>query len=90
MTLVKCFPHVSKKAQSERLPARLDDPTKCWKYNPGDVDEFRFCDAYQEAYSDALTRCNTVSAPLARHPVGPEVVPELGSSGAARRNAGEP
>ena len=63
VTLVKCFLHVSKKVQSERLLARLDDPTKYWKYNPGDVDERRYWDAYQEAYSDALTRCNTVSAP---------------------------
>ena len=63
VTLVKCFLHVSKKVQSERLLARLDDPTKYWKYNPGDVDERHYWDAYQEAYSDALTRCNTVAAP---------------------------
>src|SRR3954466_321898 len=44
VTLVKCFLHVSKKVQSERLLARLDDPTKYWKYNPGDVDERRYWD----------------------------------------------
>ncbi len=62
-TLVKCFLHVSRKVQAERLLARLDDPTKYWKYNPGDVDERGYWDAYQEAYSEAITRCNTVSAP---------------------------
>ena len=39
MTIVKCFLHVSKAVQSERLLARLEDPTKYWKYNPGDIDE---------------------------------------------------
>jgi PPK2 family polyphosphate:nucleotide phosphotransferase len=63
VTVVKCFLHISRETQAERLLARLDDPTKYWKYNPGDVDERGFWDAYQEAYSEALTRCNTVSAP---------------------------
>src|SRR5664279_884998 len=63
VTMVKCFLHVSRTVQAERLLARLDDPTKYWKYNPGDVDERGYWDAYQQAYSDALSRCNTVSAP---------------------------
>ena len=63
VTVVKCFLHVSRKVQAERLLARLDDPTKYWKYNPADVDERGHWDAYQEAYSEALIRCNTVSAP---------------------------
>ena len=63
VTMVKCFLHVSRTVQAQRLLARLDDPTKYWKYNPGDVDERGYWDAYQQAYSDALTRCNTVSGP---------------------------
>ena len=35
VTVVKCFLHVSKDVQRERLLARLDDPTKYWKYNAG-------------------------------------------------------
>ena len=31
--------HISREEQRERLLARLDDPTKQWKYNPGDLDE---------------------------------------------------
>ena len=49
VTVVKCFLHISKDVQKERLLARLDDPTKYWKYNPGDVDERAYWDAYQEA-----------------------------------------
>ena len=61
--VVKCFLHISKDTQRERLAARLDDPTKYWKYNPADVDERGFWSAYQEAYSEALRRCNTIGAP---------------------------
>ncbi len=61
--VVKCFLHISKDTQRERLLARLDDETKYWKYNPGDVDERAFWDAYQGAYTDALGRCNTAEAP---------------------------
>jgi len=62
-TVVKCFLHVSKSEQSDRLLARLDDPTKYWKYNPGDVDERKYWDAYQQAYSAAIAHCNTDAAP---------------------------
>jgi PPK2 family polyphosphate:nucleotide phosphotransferase len=63
VTIVKCFLHVSKAVQSERLLARLEDPTKYWKYNPGDIDERGYWDAYQQAYSAALSECNTDGAP---------------------------
>ncbi len=61
--VVKCFLHISKDAQRQRLAARLDDERKYWKYNPGDVDERAYWTAYQEAYADALRRCNTLGAP---------------------------
>ena len=38
VTIVKCMLHISPEEQQERLLARLDDPAKRWKYNPGDVD----------------------------------------------------
>ena len=37
MVMIKCFLNISSTEQKERLLARLDDPTKHWKYNPGDV-----------------------------------------------------
>ena len=89
VTIVKCFLHISRDVQSERLLARLDDPTKYWKYNPGDVDERGFWDSYQQAYSAAIGRCNTAGGAVARHPVRPEVVSELGHRGAADRGPGE-
>jgi polyphosphate kinase 2 (PPK2 family) len=61
--LVKCFLHISSAEQKDRLLARLDDPTKHWKYNPGDVDVRARWDDYQAAYTDALERCSTQQAP---------------------------
>ena len=63
VTVVKCFLHVSKEVQKERLAARLDDPEKWWKFNPGDIDERAHWDDYQRAYTDVLRRCHTVGAP---------------------------
>jgi len=58
-TLVKCMLHISSDEQKKRLLARLDDPTKLWKYNPGDVDERQLWPAYRRAYEIALERTNT-------------------------------
>jgi len=63
MVLIKCFLNISSTEQKDRLVARLDDPTKHWKYNPGDVDERANWPAYQEAYQAVLERCNTERAP---------------------------
>jgi PPK2 family polyphosphate:nucleotide phosphotransferase len=61
--LVKCFLHVSYDEQRERLLARLDDPAKHWKFNPGDLAERARWAEYQEAYRIALERCSTDAAP---------------------------
>lgn len=63
VTLIKVMLHISKAEQARRLAERLDDPTKYWKYNPGDVDERGYWDDYQVAYSEALRRCSTEVAP---------------------------
>jgi PPK2 family polyphosphate:nucleotide phosphotransferase len=62
-TIVKVMLHATKERQAERLMARLEDPTKYWKYNPADIDEREHWDAYQEAYEIALERTNTSVAP---------------------------
>ncbi|AIY19958.2 polyphosphate kinase 2 family protein [Pimelobacter simplex] len=62
-TIIKCMLHISAAEQKERLLARLDDETKYWKYNPGDVDERELWPAYQEAYEIAIARTNTKVAP---------------------------
>ena len=63
ITLLKCFLHISKDEQRERLQARLDNSHKRWKFSLGDLDERKLWDDYQRAYEDALTRCNTTHAP---------------------------
>jgi PPK2 family polyphosphate:nucleotide phosphotransferase len=63
VTLVKCMLHISPQEQQERLLARLDDPAKRWKYNPGDLDvRARWAD-YRAAYTDALRETDTDVAP---------------------------
>jgi PPK2 family polyphosphate:nucleotide phosphotransferase len=62
-TIVKCMLHISPDEQKARLLARLDDPTKHWKYNPGDLDERARWGAYRDAYEVALERTNTDAAP---------------------------
>jgi polyphosphate kinase 2 (PPK2 family) len=62
-TLVKCMLHISGDDQKDRLAARLDDPTKHWKYNPADLDERARWDDYQRAYDLVLERCSTDVAP---------------------------
>ena len=62
-TIIKCMLHISAAEQRERLLARLDDPTKHWKYNPGDLDERALWPAYQRAYEIAIERTNTEVAP---------------------------
>jgi len=63
LSMIKVMLHVSYAEQRERLLARLDDPTKRWKFNPGDLDDRDRWDDYQEAYADALNRCNSKAAP---------------------------
>ena len=62
-SVIKCMLHISAEEQRARLLARLDDPTKQWKFKPGDVDERARWDEYQAAYAVALERCNTPNAP---------------------------
>jgi len=62
-TVVKCMLHISAAEQKERLLARLDDPTKHWKFNPDDIGERALWPTYRSAYEIALERTNTESAP---------------------------
>ena len=62
-TIVKCFLHISKEEQRERLQSRVDNPDKRWKFSHGDLSERKLWDQYQAAYEDALNQCNTEHAP---------------------------
>ena len=60
--ILKFWLNVSKDEQKRRFLARLDDPTKNWKFDAGDVRERRHWDKYMSAYEAAL---NATSRPWA-------------------------
>lgn len=62
-TILKFFLHISLDEQKERLQARLDDPTKQWKFNPGDLKERALWGDYIQAYQDVLSKTSTSYAP---------------------------
>ena len=61
--ILKFFLHVSQDEQKERLRERVEDQTKNWKFNAGDLDERAKWDQYTDAYRDALRKCSTEWAP---------------------------
>ncbi len=61
--VVKCYLHISPQEQRERLLARLDDPTKHWKFQPGDLDTRERWNEYLDAYAEAIERCDVDAAP---------------------------
>jgi PPK2 family polyphosphate:nucleotide phosphotransferase len=61
--VLKFFLHISKDEQKKRLEARLNDPTRYWKFSVKDVEERRYWTDYRRAYEDALTQCSTEWAP---------------------------
>lgn len=61
--ILKFMLHISKDEQAERLKERVADPTKRWKFNPGDLDDRKLWDDYMAAYETAITRCSTDAAP---------------------------
>lgn len=62
-TILKFYLHISKDEQRERLQARLDDPTKRWKFRLGDLDNRARWGDYMRAYEDVLSRTSTDWAP---------------------------
>jgi PPK2 family polyphosphate:nucleotide phosphotransferase len=62
-TILKCFLHISYDEQRERLLARLDDPTKHWKFRERDIDERALWPQYMAAYDEAIARCSSDASP---------------------------
>lgn len=62
-TILKFFLHIDLDEQKERLQARLDDPTKHWKFNIGDLKERKLWSEYMKAYEDVLEKTSTEYAP---------------------------
>jgi PPK2 family polyphosphate:nucleotide phosphotransferase len=63
VTMVKFFLHISRAEQAARLRKRQMNPSKQWKFSPGDLDDRKLWDDYMRAYEEALTKCNTEHAP---------------------------
>jgi len=63
VTILKFMLHISKDEQKQRLQDRLADPTKHWKFNPGDLEDRKLWPAFEAAYEEAVTRCSTPWAP---------------------------
>jgi PPK2 family polyphosphate:nucleotide phosphotransferase len=62
-TILKFFLYIDRDEQRARLQARLDDPSKRWKFRLGDLEERKRWDDYTAAYEDMLERCSTDDAP---------------------------
>jgi PPK2 family polyphosphate:nucleotide phosphotransferase len=61
--IVKCYLHISRKEQEERLLAREADVNKAWKLSADDWREREHWADYQAAYEAALSACSTSFAP---------------------------
>ena len=62
-TIIKFFLYIDPDEQKKRLQARLDDPTKQWKFRVGDLAERKLWPEYIKAYEQALTHTSTTFAP---------------------------
>jgi len=61
--VIKLFLHISKDEQAKRLQARIDDPSKRWKFQHSDLEARKFWKAYQKAYDAVLKKTSTDWAP---------------------------
>jgi PPK2 family polyphosphate:nucleotide phosphotransferase len=55
-SLVKVYLHIDRDEQGKRLRKRLADPSRHWKFDPGDLHVRSQWDAYQVAYEEAFAR----------------------------------
>ncbi len=61
--VIKFWLNVSQQEQKRRFVARIDDPTKNWKFDSGDIVEAKHWDAYMNAYEHALNATSRGHAP---------------------------
>lgn len=62
-TILKFYLHISADEQKARLQARLDEPDKRWKFNPGDLKDRALWGDYMHAYEDVLSKTSMPWAP---------------------------
>lgn len=61
--VIKIFLNLSKEEQKKRFLARIDDPTKNWKFSDADLKERTYWDEYQNVYEEAIKETATKSSP---------------------------
>lgn len=61
--ILKFFLYISKDEQRKRLEARVRNPEKRWKFNPGDLVERAHWEKYMAAYEAAISATSTKWAP---------------------------
>jgi PPK2 family polyphosphate:nucleotide phosphotransferase len=61
--ILKCMLHISAEEQKTRLQARVDDPTKHWKFSLGDLEVRKQWDQYMKTYEKGLRATSTKVAP---------------------------
>lgn len=59
----KCFLHISRKEQTARFKARLQNPEKHWKVEESDFHDRRLWPNFVSAYDEALSRTSASYAP---------------------------
>lgn len=63
IVVLKFFLNVSKKEQGERLIERIEDITKNWKFEEGDIKERALWNDYQDAYEEMINETSTKQNP---------------------------
>lgn len=61
--IVKVFLNVSKEEQKERFLERIDNPTKNWKFDAGDLKERALWDEYHKVFEDVINATATKECP---------------------------
>jgi len=62
-TIVKCYLHIDRDEQARRLRARLEDPSRHWKFDPHDIEQRRHWDRYMSAFRQAIVETDRRHAP---------------------------
>jgi PPK2 family polyphosphate:nucleotide phosphotransferase len=61
--ILKFFLHISKDEQRRRLEARLENPSKHWKFNPDDLRDRKRWGKFMSAYEDLIVKTSKPHAP---------------------------
>jgi len=61
--VIKIFLHLSIDEQRKRLLARIDEPSKNWKFSAADIGERKFWKDYMHAFEDCFQATTTPHAP---------------------------